>query len=167
MYLMDALSAWSRALRDPSLRDLPCKIETNEYGELVMSPQKPLHGRLQLRIGTLLESLADMPGHGAVEFAIETSGGIKVPDVAWMSEALWQRLPKGADASAFAPELCVEVLSESNTRAEIDEKRQLYFACGAVEVWTCDLEGRVRFFMQAGEQPKSDLVPSFPVQIEV
>ena len=70
-------------------------------------------------------------------------------------------------ASPIAPELCIEVLSESNTRAEIDEKQGLYFERGALEVWTCDPEGRMHFYHPSGEQPASTLVPGFPAEIEV
>ena len=165
MPVMD--TAWSRALRDPSLRDLPYKIETNEYGQLVMSPQKPVHGRAQFRIGALLERLVTRPGSGAVEFAIETSKGVKLPDVVWISDERWSTIPSGAEASAIAPEICIEVLSKSNSTTEIDEKRRLYFECGAEEVWTCSIDGRMRFFTSAGEQTSSALVPDFPGHIQL
>lgn len=166
MQLMDMLSAWSRALRDPSLRDLPYKIETNEYGQLVMSPVKPRHGYFQSRLGELLLECLDRPGRRAVEFAVETSKGIKVADVVWISEQRWQELPEDAEASHVAPEICIEVLSASNTRAEIDEKRRLYFERGAEEVWTCDEKGRVRFFDPSGERAASEVVPFYPTEIE-
>ncbi len=162
MDVVETLSAWSRALRDPSLRDLPYKIETNEYGQLVMSPQKPYHGRMQSRIDVLLSTHVDRPGEGAVEFAIETTKGVKLPDVVWISEERLEQVPSDIEASPIAPEICIEVLSRSNTRAEIDEKRRLYFEHGALEVWTCDMEGRMRFFTPTGERPTSELVPSFP-----
>jgi Uma2 family endonuclease len=162
MHVVETLSAWSRALRDQSLRDLPYKIETNEYGQLVMSPQKPHHGRMQSRIDVLLSAHVDRPGECAVEFAVETAKGVKVPDVVWISEERLQRVPADIEASPIAPEICIEVLSTSNIRAEIDEKRRLYFEYGALEVWTCDIEGRLRFFTVAGERPNSEMVPSFP-----
>ena len=165
MPVMD--TAWSRALRDPSLRDLPYKIETNEYGQLVMSPQKPWHGHAQLRIGALLERLAPRLGRGAVEFAIETSRGVKLPDVIWISEERWSSIPRNAEASKIAPEICIEVLSKSNTKAEIEEKRRLYFECGAEEVWTCGVDCRMRFFTPSGEQTSSALVPDFPEHIQL
>lgn len=167
MPLMDTLSAWSRALRDPSLRDLPYKIETNEYGQLVMSPQKPKHGHLQSRIDVLLAQLISHPGRGAVEFAIETPKGVKLPDVAWISEERWAQIPEEAEASAVAPEICIEVLSRSNTVAEIDEKRRLYFDAGALEVWTCGVDGDMRFYDPAGELSASRIVPDFPKHVEL
>jgi len=159
------LTPWSRALRDPLLRDLPYKIETNEYGQLVMSPQKPKHGYLQLRIGEMLARI-DQPGRRAVEFAIETSKGVKVPDVVWISEQRWQHISEDVEASPIAPEICIEVISSSNTPAEIDEKRRLYFEHGAEEVWTCNMQGRMRFYDPSGERSASRLAPSFPGGIE-
>ena len=167
MQLMDTLSAWRRALRDPSLRDLPYKIETNEYGQLVMSPQKPKHAHMQSRIDVLLAELISRPGRGAVEFAVETSRGVKLPDVAWISEERWAQIPEDAEASPIAPEICVEVLSKSNTAAEIDEKRRLYFDTGAVEVWTCGVDGEMRFYNSSDELTASRLVPDFPKHVEL
>lgn len=164
---MDTLSAWSRALRDPSLRDLPYKIETNEHGQLVMSPHKPLHGHLQSRITELLSELMPQSGRRAVEFAIETSKGVKLPDVVWISEERWGDIPADAEATLVAPEICVEVLSTSNTRAEIDEKRRLYLEHGAHEVWTCEADGRMHFFDGSGERSFSALVPDFPARIDL
>ena len=164
MQTMDA--AWSRALRDPSLRDLPYKIETNEYGQLVMSTRKLMHGFIKVRIGEALLSRVTSPGESAISFAVETSKGVKVPDVVWMSEERWRLIPDDAEASPFAPEICIEVISDSNTRAEIDEKRRLYFEGGALEVWTCDMKGRIRFFDPDGEITTSSLVPSLPDHVE-
>ena len=39
---------------------------------------------------------------------------------------------------ALAPDLAVEVLSESNTRAEMDRKLRDYFAAGVLLVWYFD-----------------------------
>lgn len=166
MHPMETLSAWSRALRDPSLRDLPYKIETNEHGQLVMSPQKPGHGLLQGRIVALLVEQVARRGRGAVEFAIETSRGVKLPDVVWISEERLRDVPATAEAAPIAPEICVEVLSYSNTRGEIEEKRRLYFEHGAVEVWTCDMKGRMRFYDSSGERSSSAVAPTFPRQVE-
>jgi hypothetical protein len=45
-----------------------------------------------------------------------------------------------------APEICVEIVSPSNSRSEITEKRALYFDAGAAEVWVCALYGSISFF---------------------
>lgn len=75
--------------------------------------------------------------------------------------------PDGTDASPVAPEICVEVLSKSNSPAEIDEKRRLYFEHGALEVWTCDVNGDMRFYTPDGEQSHSDLVSNFPKHVDL
>ena len=159
-------SLWHRALHDPQLQDLPFKIETNEYGQLVLSPHKPIHSYLQMRTGELLYKYIDRPGRRAVELAVETPEGVKVPDVVWMTEERWSQIPNDAEASPVMPELCVEVLSESNTDAEMAKKLRLYFEMGAEEVWTCNADGQIRFFDADGERTTSALAPSFPASIE-
>ena len=70
----------------------------------------------------------------------------------------------------IAPEICVEVLSPSNTREEMLDKMTLYYAKGAQEVWLCDEEGHMEFFtaMSAPASVQgSDLCPQFPRQIDV
>lgn len=74
-------------------------------------------------------------------------------------------IPDDAEASPVMPELVVEVLSPSNTRAEIEEKRRIYFAGGAQEVWTCDADGRMSFYDAGGEISRSRLAPAFPASI--
>lgn len=48
--------------------------------------------------------------------------------------------------STRASEICVEILSPSNTQPGIDEKRALYFDAGATEAWICNLDGSLSFF---------------------
>lgn len=162
---MEMLAVWSRALRDPQLRDLPYKIETNEYGQLVLSPHKVRHSRAQTRLTDLLRDYLQRPGERAVEFAIATRGGVKVADVIWISDRRWRQIPEGAEASTVAPEICIEVLSGGNTEREIHDKRALYFAAGAEEFWTCDESGLMRFYDPSGERPSSHIVPTFPKTI--
>lgn len=160
---------WSRALQDPQLRDLPFKVETNEHGQLVLSPHKPRHSFRQSRIVRLLlehAREADLPaGEPTVEFAVETSKGIKVPDIVWISEERAAQIPDDAEASPIMPEIIVEVLSKSSTGAEMEEKRRLYFEREAREVWTCDPEGRITFRNVGGEMSASEMIPLFPALV--
>jgi Uma2 family endonuclease len=68
-----------------------------------------------------------------------------------------------------APEICVEVLSPSNTEAEIREKMRLYFDAGAQEVWWCSQTGVMTFFGPAASKPLhgSKLCPRFPKQVKL
>jgi Uma2 family endonuclease len=69
------------------------------------------------------------------------------------------------DPTTQAPELCVEVMSASNTDEEMTEKRRLYRDAGAEEVWVVDADGRVRFFADE-EMDQSVLAPDFPAQVD-
>ena len=66
-------------------------------------------------------------------------GLVRIPDVAYLS---WNRFPDGRYPSVplphVAPDLAVEVLSDSNTRAEMDRKYREYFASGVHVVWEVD-----------------------------
>lgn len=162
---MGAVMNWTDILADPSLQDLPYKIETNGYGQIVMSPASNRHGELQLEIAALLRALMKQ-GRAIVECSIQTNDGVKVPDVAWRSRD-FLNAHQGEDPFSSAPEICVEVLSPSNSRAEIDEKKALYFAAGAIEVWTCDKQGDMSFYSVDGPIDQSALAPDFPERVEL
>lgn len=70
-------------------------------------------------------------------------GLVRIPDVAFIS---WSHLPGGRMPSepipALAPDLAVEVLSESNTEAEMARKRHDYFTAGVRLVWLVDPAAR-------------------------
>lgn len=83
-----------------------------------------------------------------------------------MSEARYAEIPDDAEASPVLPEIVVEVLSESNTVDEIEEKRRLYLDEGAEEVWTCDPDGAMTFYGPEDESEQSGLMSSFPAEIE-
>jgi Uma2 family endonuclease len=55
-------------------------------------------------------------------------------DVAWASAEFIDR-HKFETPYARAPEICVEVVSPSNSVKEMNEKRAAYLAAGASEVW--------------------------------
>ncbi len=156
---------WQDVLNDKSLRDLPYKIELNARGVIEMSPATNWHAFWQYEIGGLLRELLRGQGQGFTEGSIDTPGGVKVPDVAWASLAFIERYGRGTPFPR-APEICVEIISPSNSNQEIQAKSQLYFEQGALEVWLCNLEGQMRFLTPAGELERSNLVPDFPTRLE-
>ena len=92
---------------------------------------------------------------------------MKAADVAWMSRDLYDRRRDAYD-SELCPEICVEVLSPSNTREELDEKRQLYFEQGATEVWECAEDGAMTFWVKPDARgDASRLAAAFPDHIRV
>jgi Uma2 family endonuclease len=155
------LSRWDEVLRDPTLRDLPYKIELNAWGKVEMSPASNRHSRLQgiiaLALGTQLKDGGILP-----ECSILTRIGIRVPDVAWASSSF---LAAYGEITPFmrAPEICVEVISPSNVEAEIEEKKRAYLTAGAEEVWLVSEEGSIRYFGLDGERPAS----VFPVIVSL
>lgn len=80
----------------------------------------------------------------------------------------WSRaqIPDDAEASPVMPEICVEVLSRSNTRAEMEEKRDLFFEDGAEKVWIVDADGHVTFCDAEGETEQSQFASDFPQTVE-
>ena len=158
-------TAWHRVLHDERLQDLPYRVETNEHGQIILSPHKPRHSFTQIRITDLLREHLDRPGGRAVEFAVATAKGVKVPDVVWISDERAQQIPEDAEASPVMPELVIEVLSATNTEPEMKEKRALYVAEGAQEVWFVGEDGAVRFFDADGSLETSRLAPSFPGKV--
>ena len=152
------IARWHEALRDPSLQDLPYKIEINAWGKLEMSPASNRHGRLQVEVASELKR--QLPGLVITECSILTRIGIRVPDVVWASAEFMEHYGE-ITPYVRAPEICVEIVSPSNVQAEIEEKRAAYFAAGAREVWLVAEAGTIRHFGPAAEKAASD----FPVQI--
>ena len=71
------------------------------------------------------------------------AGLVRIPDVSFIS---WERIPgrkvPKEPIPKLAPNLAVEVLSKSNTPAEMKRKRREYFKAGAELMWIVDPEAR-------------------------
>ena len=79
---------------------------------------------------------------------------LRLPDVSFVT---WERL-LATDAhnqkiAPFGPDLAVEILSESNTRAEIDQKRRELFGAGTRLVWVIDPKTRTAEVFSDPAQP--------------
>ena len=162
------LRRWTELLADRELAKIEGRIETDRHGHIIMSPPPPpSHGSFQFEIGHLMRNLFTK-GRVLTECPISTADGVKAADVAWASP---ERMRELGEQPCFprAPEICVEVLSPSNTKAEIREKMALYFDAGATEVWLCDRDGGMSFFRGGDAQPSSasELCPRFPPQVQL
>ena len=124
-------------------------LPDHQRGELiegVLRPMPPANfdhfndtGRLILRVGAFVEA------HGLGVVGAE--GGFRLrrdpdtvlaPDVAYVRQ---ERLPPPGQRAGFpdlAPDLVVEVLSPSNTPAEVARKVAIYLAAGTELVWVVD-----------------------------
>ena len=157
---------WCEVVEHPSLKDLPFKIETNEWGKIVMTPAAVTHARYQARIIVWFTRLGGGDGV-ASECPIQTAKGVRVADVAWGSASFFKRHGSRVLLFVESPEIVVEVESASNSHEEMEEKKQLYFAAGAKEVWFCGEEGDIHFFNPQGELERSELFGEFPGHIDI
>ena len=160
------LRRWQEVQADPDLANLPHRIETDRYGNIVMSPPPAMpHGVMQAAIARQLGTLLP-EGIVVTECPVSTADGVKAADVAWLSGE--RRSETRAICLTVAPEICVEIKSPSNTDEELEEKGALYFEAGAKEVWICDELGQIRVFGASARQLiRSSLCPSFPRQVQV
>jgi Uma2 family endonuclease len=156
----EVLMTWQEVLERKELQDLPFKMELNSYGKLELTPITNTQGILKSAIGYLLSVFLEH-GHCLISCSILTSQHLKVADVAWVSREFLEKYLH-SDPFPIAPEICVEIISPSNSTKEILEKIGLYIAAGAKEVWTCNLEGEMRFYDAEGAILRSGRVPEFP-----
>lgn len=154
---------WQEVCENKNLANLPFKIELNSQGKVLMTPVKVIHSILQGKIiGRLYQNITG--GEALAECAIKTKLGTKVADVAWASYALLEKIENEVECS-IAPEICIEVLSFSNTKQEIDEKKEIYFDQGAMEFWLCDSFGNMTFFVKDGKVERSKMAKNFPSSV--
>ena len=149
----DELAVRYRALcADPSYANVPGKIELDLWGRMVMSPASNYHSAVQT---ALASRLAAMGGRAFVEASVVTTAGVLVADVAWASNEFMRA--RGFETPyTQSPELCVEVVSPSNSRKELREKVAGYLEAGAREVWIVYPQSkRVEFHGREGLMPRS------------
>jgi Uma2 family endonuclease len=135
--------------------DLPEPIDGSKEelvkGEVVTMPAPTFkHGEVQGNVYFAIKSFAKSTrlGRVVVESGVPTERDedegdtVRGPDVSYYSK---ERLPLGQD-------LCVEVLSPSNTKRELREKIKEYFAAGVRMVWIVEPEDRsVTVMTQPGQ----------------
>jgi Uma2 family endonuclease len=133
------LSKEELAVRYRQLYDDPCfanvqgKVEIDIWGRVMMTPPPAYyHGIVQARLLAALRAMGG--GQEAAETPIATAAGVFIADVTWAS---YDFLHAHLDEIVLekAPDICIEVVSPSNSRKELTEKRDAYLACGAREVW--------------------------------
>lgn len=100
-------------------------------------PTSFLHGQIIFLLSQLLGPF--LRGRGGISLGQAgfrmRCGNVRVPDLSFTRR---ERLPGGAVPNTFgdaAPDLCVEIISPSEDRADMACKVEEYFASGAVLVW--------------------------------
>ncbi len=139
--------------------------ETNGQGQLIVNPPIGLaHAkRADKLIAAVRRCLPDWQVWP--EVGIHTADGIKAPNLAIASPVFTEE----TDSRGFlvqAPEVCVEIMSPSNTWEEMRHKTSMYLAVGAEEVWICDESGALHFFDRSGRLPKSRRAQDLPDRLD-
>lgn len=99
---------------------------------------------------------------------------IRIPDVSFIR---WDRLPKDrVPVPAVSPDLAVEVLSESNTEQEIQDKLGEYFSGGTRLAWIIDPRTRTARVYHTADQSTlldasgtllgGDVLPGFELKLQ-
>ncbi len=149
---------WAEVIGNPLLQNLPFKIELNRFGKILMTPASNQHGRIQGRMAAnLINKLPN--GEVITECSIQTSEGVKVADVAWASDEFIRTFAYETPYPK-APEICIEIVSPSNSKVEITGKVNLYLAKGAQEVWVIYENGKMTTYNHVGEIKQSALAPA-------
>ena len=135
-------------------------------------------GKIALRLGGRVDAYADANDLGVANgpdahMRVE-SGDIRLPDVTFVSKA---RAPtRDVPVPTLSPDLIVEVLSASNTAAEIDRKLRAFFAGGTRLAWVIDRRtrtvaihrgtvGPAATLGEAGALDGEDVLPGFAMPV--
>ena len=126
-------------------------------GVLVEKAMGFWESRLAVLLGHYIESFLDgndigfTLGEGGMQ-RLEY-GQVRIPDLSFY---LWSRIPNRElsieQILDSVADLCVEVLSPTNTKKEMERKRREYFAAGARLVWLVDPEQRTVEVFTAPDQ---------------
>jgi len=112
-------------------------------GVLIEKPMATKESILALFLGHLMWNFLETNDLGIVlgadGFVRLRLGLVRIPDLSFIS---WDRLPGGRlpdeAIASIVPDLAVEVLSEGNTRQEMERKLKEYFKSGVRLVWLID-----------------------------
>lgn len=127
-------------LRYVEAGDRPCELID---GTLVEKPMGFAEGQIAMRLGARLTAYADDHDLGVVSGADSTlrmkTGQVRLPDVVFVSYAhLPGKVLPPEKVPTLTVDLAVEVLSESNTTAEIAQKLRELFQSGTRLAWVVD-----------------------------
>jgi Uma2 family endonuclease len=125
------------------LPDDVCRRHELRHGELVeVPPPQHIHRLIQDRLVELLKPLAGN-GYVGIEIAFRAQPQYeyRIADVAYVTRERWERIADN-DNLRGAPELVIEILSPSNTKAGMRERAALCLANGCLESWVLDEKKR-------------------------
>ena len=150
-------------------------------GEVFVMPGPGVeHGEVQLALGSLLKVflLANKIGRVMTESSTVVDRDldtVRGPDISYYSK---ERMPLGLRVVKYhdqPPDLCVEVVSPSNTKKELRQKIKEYFFAGVRLVWVVDPEDRSITVLAAPDEGRTfygdvefdggDVLPGFRCKV--
>jgi Uma2 family endonuclease len=163
----ELLAAWHRLVPDaePAGRQ---RYELDELGDAILN--RSPSARRQIVLTDVYCHLTEQIGHlAAMSVAVTTASfGIRVPDVVWMPCDKWESFDRD-DPAPFVPDLCVEVLLDSDRTHDIDRRVMAYLEGGAREVIVIGQRGQVDYWGVTGRRKASMFdvtVPLDPMYFE-
>ena len=146
--LMTVEEYWQLPSRDDAFEEL-------RSGQLVILPY-PKHGgkRIQRRLSGLLQKFAGSENIVDVNlpFRALPEHEVRGAMVAVVGKERYGEIEDN-DYLRGSPEMVLEVLSRSNTRAEMREKATLCLATGTIEFWIVDPGRELVTILRRGEMP--------------
>ena len=173
----------SRFLSAADYARLPKSSDRDELqGGLLVSEPRPLprHGRVVARLTHLISDFVAAHTLGVVltdsGFLLSSNPDtIRGPDVAFVRRDRYDSTLEAQQFFSGAPDLAVEVLSPSNSPAEIHAKVADYLAAGCPLVWIIDPERRLadvyrtllapRRIEATGTLDGEDVLPGFSIAV--
>ena len=139
----------------------PCRVERLASGEiLVMTPSGFENNRREAYVVAALFAWAEVDGRG-VTFSSNAGfnlpdGSTLSPDAGWIASARLAPLSRDQQERylPFAPDFVVEILSPSDSLADLDAKMEQWIANGAKLAWRIDPFGGTAAIYSAGEPPR-------------
>jgi Uma2 family endonuclease len=150
----DGLFAVWRRLATSAEFGQQTRYELDAHGEVVTNSCPS--ARRQIVLTDVFCHLTAQLGHlAAMSVAVATrSFGIRVPDVVWMPYGKWEGFDRD-DPVPFVPDLCVEVLLDSDRQQSIVQRIKAYLEGGAAEVIVVGQRRQIEFWGAEGQRQAS------------
>ena len=145
----------------------PFRMEREGNGDIViMTPTGNRPGKINQRIGRLLDEWAEEDGRG-VTFDSDTgfrlpNGSVRSPDASWISNEKWNALSEeDQDGFGMCPDFIVELVSPSDSVAALRRKIvEEWLPSGVQVAWLIDPKAKSVMIFRTAEAPETLLDPT-------